>query len=128
MEESTRQYPRKGIYYLTVFRGLYRRKEFFMNISVVYFVHPMSVAKYLVDVTILDCNASLEMVYDVLKSSDTYTVDGDLFRYEQIDFFSILSDLYERCLQFCVVSMSDFVSIIARSAQVCYLTESVDTL
>lgn len=99
-----------------------------MNISVVYFVHPMSVAKNLVDVTILDCNASLELVYDVLKSSDTFTVDGDLFRYEQIDFFSIISDLYARCLQFCVVSMSDFVSIIARSAQVCYLTKSVDSL
>lgn len=69
-------------------------KGVFMNISVVYFVHPMTVAKYLVDVTILDCNASLELVYDVLKSSDTYTVDGDLFRYEQIDFFNILSDLY----------------------------------
>lgn len=99
-----------------------------MNISVVYFVHPMSVAKYLVDVTILDCNASLELVYDVLKSSDNYTVDGELFRYEQIDFFSIISDLYARCLQFCVVSMSDFVSIVARSAQVCYLSKSVDTL
>lgn len=99
-----------------------------MHISVVYFVHPMTVAKYLVDVTILDCNASLELVYDVLKSSDNYTVDGELFRYEQIDFFSIISDLYARCLQFCVVSMSDFVSIVARSAQVCYLTESVDSL
>lgn len=99
-----------------------------MKISVVYFVHPMSVAKYLVDVTILGCYASLELVYDVLKSSDTYTVDGDLFRYEQIDFFSFISDLYARCLQSCVVTMSDFVSIIARSAQVCYLTESVDTL
>lgn len=93
-----------------------------MNISVVYFVNPMIVAKYLVDVTILDFNASLELVYDVLKSSDNYTVDGDVFRYEQIDFFNILSDLYERCLQFCVVSMSDFVSIIARSAHDCYLT------
>lgn len=99
-----------------------------MNISVVYFIHPMSVAKYLVDVTILDCNAALELVYDVLNSSDNYTIDGDLFRYEQIDFFGILSDLYERCLQFCVVYMSDFVSIIARSAQVCYLTESDDSL
>lgn len=99
-----------------------------MNISVVYFVHPMSVARYLVDVTILDCNSALELVYDVLKSSDTYTVDGDLFRYEQFDFFSILSDLYERTTQFCCVSMSDFVSIVAKSAQVCYLTESVDTL
>lgn len=99
-----------------------------MNISVVYYLNPMSVAKYLVDVTILDCNSALELVYDVLKSSDTYTVDGDLFRYVQIDFFSILSDLYERCLQFCIVSMSDFVSIIARSAQVCYLTKSVETL
>ena len=99
-----------------------------MYISVVYFVHPMSVAKYLVDITILDCNATLELVYDVLKSSDNYTVDGDLFRYEQFDVFSILSDLYDRCSQFCIVSMSDFVSIIARSAQVCYLTESVDTL
>lgn len=99
-----------------------------MNISVVYFVHPMSVAKYLVDVTILDCNSSLELVYDVLKSSDNYTVDGELFRYEQIDFYSIISDLYARCLQFCVVSMSDFVSIIARSVQVCYLTKSVDSL
>ena len=99
-----------------------------MNISVVYYLNPMSAAKYLVDVTILDCNSALELVYDVLKSSDTYTVDGDLFRFEQIDFFSILSDLYERCLQFCVVPLSDFVSIIARSAQVCYLTESVETL
>lgn len=99
-----------------------------MHISVVYFLNPMAVAKYLVDVTILDCNASLELVYDVLKSSDNYTVDGDLFRYDQIDFFSIISDLYARCLQFCVVSMSDFVSIIARSAQVCYLTKSVDSL
>lgn len=99
-----------------------------MDISVVYFVHPMSVAKYLVDVTILDSNASLELVYDVLKSSDNYTVDGELFRYEQINFFSIISDLYVRSLQFCVVSMSDFVSIIARSAQVCYMTKSVDSL
>jgi|GEM_PF-5216834 len=94
-----------------------------MNISVVYFVNPMIVAKYLVDVTILDFNASLELVYDVLKSSDNYTVDGDVFRYEQIDFFSILSDLYERCLQFCVVPMSDFVSIVARCAQVCYFVK-----
>lgn len=99
-----------------------------MNISVVYYLNPMSVAKYLVDVTILDCNSSIELVYDVLKSSDTYTVDGDLFRYERFDFFSFLSDLYERCSQFCIVSMGDFISIIARSAQVCYLTESVDTL
>lgn len=99
-----------------------------MNISVVYFVHPMSVARCLVDVTILNCDAALELVCDVLKSSDTYTVNGSLYRYEQFDFFNFISDLYERCLQFCCVSMSDFVSIVTKSAQVCYLTESVDSL
>lgn len=101
-----------------------------MKISVVYFVHPMSIAKYLVDVTILDCNSALDLVYDVLKSSDSYTVDGDLFRYEQFDFFNSLSYLYERAKQFCCVPLSDFVSIVARSAQICFLTEkeSVDTL
>lgn len=99
-----------------------------MNISVVYFVHPRSVATYLVDVTILDFNSAFDLVYDVFKSSDNYTFDGDLFRFEQIGFFNSLSDLYVRVKQFCCVPLSDFVGIVARSAQVCYLTESVDTL